>query len=54
MDSVITKFNIGDFVKYKKTEEEGKVIDIVSTLGGDDNVYEVQFGNVLTLLLFQF
>ena len=49
MDSVITKFNIGDFVKYKKTEEEGKVIDIVSTLGGDDNVYEVQFGNVTRL-----
>lgn len=49
MDSVITKFSIGDLVKYKKTSEEGKVVDIVSTLGGDDNVYEVLFGNVTRL-----
>ena len=49
MDSVITKFKIGDFVKYIKTEEEGKIVDIVSTLGGDDNVYEVEFNGCTRL-----
>lgn len=42
MDSVMTKFNIGDIVTVKKTAEKGEIVDIVSKLGGDDNLYEVQ------------